>query len=146
MKKVLLSLISVLFTVLPFTAALADSNETFSSGKDWMTRLNDREKIIAIIAPTVLLHRYGVPIQKSPDEYLEKIDKVLEKNPDLAKEDISNIYASTVYYYEPWTRKPLEELELAFLRGETEPSLLNAMPRLTIKHLSREALEEEPQE
>ncbi len=124
------------------TVAFADSNEAFSTGKDWVNHMNSREKIISIVAPTIVLHQYGIPIQQSPDKYVSKIDRALAKNPDLAKEDISNIFASTVYYYEPWTRKPLEELELAFLRGETEPGLLNAMPRLSIKQLSREALEE----
>jgi hypothetical protein len=145
MKSYILSLLSFLILLTaPLSIARAEQ-ETFSSGSDWRTRMSDREKIIAIIAPTIVLQNYGIPIRQDPDSYVERIDQVLEKNPELEKEDVTNLFTSTVYYYEPWTRKPLEELELALLRGETNIKI-SPIPRLTINELSREALDEMPQE
>ena len=51
---------------------------------------------------------YGVPFRHTPPEYVKAMDKVLLYNPYLEKEDVANIFASTVYAYEPESRPGFE--------------------------------------
>lgn len=83
------------------SSAYADN---FATGKDWTQRMSKREKFLAVFAPYILYHRYGVPFRKPPQEYISDIDKILVGNPYLEVEDVANIFASTVYTFEPESR------------------------------------------
>ena len=98
---------------LPLQAGTANS-ENFATGKQWVEKMTRGEKFISIYAPMILFHRYGINFRKDPQEYIETIDRVLLNNPYLEKEDVSNIFASTVYAYEPESRRAFSIFELQF--------------------------------
>ena len=105
-------------------------SETFTTGRDWLQKMSKGEKFISVYAPMILFHRYGVNFRKTPNEYAETIDKVLLENPYLEKEDVANIFASTVYAYEPESRRAFAIMKIAFDQETLKPYLLiNAHPR-----------------
>jgi hypothetical protein len=110
------------------TNALAAS-DTFTTGKDWTEKMSEKEKFISIVAPMVHYSHYGVPFQHTPPEYVSVIDRVLLYNPYLEKEDMANIFASTVYAFEPESRPAFENLNREAEYRRT------GLPLLTIKHL-----------
>ena len=99
-------------------------SEAFSSGKNWLQKMSRGEKFISIYAPMILFHRYGINFRKSPNEYIEKIDEALINNPYLEKEDVANIFASTVYTYEPETRRAFKLMEMEFAHQDLSPHLM----------------------
>jgi len=90
------------------------SVETFTTGKDWEERMSPREKIIAALAPAILLDKYGVPLRRPISEYIPTMDQVVLNNPYLENEDVANIFVSTVYASEPELRSSLDALEIQF--------------------------------
>jgi hypothetical protein len=108
------------------TSGAAASSEVFQSGKDWSDSLSPNEKMMALVPPAILFRSYHVPLARNLPEYIPLIDRVLLYNPELGKEDIANIFASTLYHYEPQTRPALEFMETEFLRGNyhTRPANL----------------------
>lgn len=100
------------------------ASDAFTTGKDWTQKMSKGEKFISIYAPMILFHRYGVNFRKSPSEYSETIDKVLLENPYLEKEDVSNIFASTVYAYEPESRRAFMIMKAESADGYLKPTLL----------------------
>ena len=98
-------------------------SDTFTTGKDWVKKMSKGEKFISVYAPMILLHRYGINFRKTPNEYLESIDRVLINNPYLEKEDVANIFASTVYAYEPETRHAFQLMEVELARQDLSPHL-----------------------
>ena len=99
-------------------------SDTYTTGKDWLQKMSKGEKFISVYAPMILLHRYGVNFRKSPSEYAQTIDKVLLDNPYLEKEDVANIFASTVYAYEPESRSAFRLIETEVANPEFSSSLL----------------------
>ncbi len=112
--------------------------ETFTTGKDWTEKMSSGEKLISLVAPTMLFQRTHVPLRLKLPEYIPILDKVILFNPQLEKEDVANIFASTVYKFEPESRPYLEWMETAFLRGHLsgDPRFT---PRLTIQDYLKEA-------
>src|SRR3989338_5111435 len=106
-SKIILAALMVWLALWPCPAH-ADS---FVTGKDWVQRMTPREKLMAVLAPMILLHRIGVPIRRSPEHYVVTIDRVVLVNPYLEKEDLANIFASSVYAYEPQTRPYLAAID-----------------------------------
>lgn len=103
------------------------STAPFSTGAEWSDRMTEGEKFLSVAVPMATLIEYGVPIRMPLQAYIPTLDRVIERNPQLGKEDVANIFASTVYIYEPQTRRRLDELEERFLRGNFEkgvPELL----------------------
>jgi hypothetical protein len=88
--------------------------ESFATGKDWTKRMTKKEKFLAVFAPYILYHRYGVEFRKPPQEYISDIDNVLMVNPYLEIEDVANIFASTVYTLEPESRPAFHAAARAF--------------------------------
>jgi hypothetical protein len=126
-------LLIVLFVTFNIRAGYANS-ETFSTGKEWVEKMSKGEKFISVYAPMILFYRYGVNFRKTPGEYTETIDKVLLNNPYLEKEDIANIFASTVYAYEPESRPAFRQMAMELSSGEFSPHLLitpNSTPEVT---------------
>lgn len=111
------------------------STDTFTTGKDWTQRMSLREKFISIFAPSLLFHRYGVPLRRPINDYIRTIDKVLMENPYLEKEDVSNIFASTIYAYEPESRPALDSLERALKERKTyeEEFTASLLPHLVVR-------------
>ena len=99
-------------------------SETFTTGKEWTEKMSKGEKFISIYAPMILFHRYGVNFRKTPNEYAETIDRVLLENPYLEKEDVANIFASTVYTYEPESRRAFAIMKTEFEQESLKPALL----------------------
>lgn len=101
------------------TAVQAAGEDTFTTGRDWVEKMSSKEKFISIVAPLILFTRYGVPFHHTPPEYIDMIDRILYYNPYLEHEDVANIFASTMYAYEPESRPALEnmERELRYQRG-----------------------------
>ncbi len=108
---------------------------TFTTGKDWRQRMSLKEKFISIFAPSLLFHRYGVPLRRPINDYIQTIDKVLMENPYLEKEDVSNIFASTIYAYEPESRPALDSLERALKERKTyeEEFATSLLPHLVVR-------------
>ena len=104
-KKILfsLALLGLLAGVSPSRA----STDTFKSGSEWTDELSANEKMMALVPPAMLFHSYHIPLRRNLPEYVPLIDRVLLYNPELGKEDIANIFASTLYHYEPETRPAL---------------------------------------
>ena len=82
------------------------------------------EKFISVYAPMILFHRYGVNFRKTPTEYAATIDRVLLENPYIEKEDVANIFASTVYTYEPESREAFAIMKTEFDQENLRPTLL----------------------
>ena len=99
-------------------------SDVFTTGKDWVDKMSKGEKFISVYAPMIIFHRYGVSFRKTPDEYIETMEKVLIDNPYLEKEDVSNIFVSMVYAYEPESRPVFRLMEAEFARQEFSPYLL----------------------
>ena len=135
--------IGVLALCLLTARVSAAAPETFTTGEDWAKRMTRNEKLMSLLAPTVFLQNYGVPIQRPPQFYAPLIDKAVAYNPKLLNEDIASIFASTVYYFEPQTRPALDELETNFLRGDLN---YHPLPQLTIQHQLREQPEPQQEE
>ena len=115
----------------------ASYEENFSTGGDWLKRLSTKEKYISLLPPTLLFNEFDIHLRHSLPEYIVLIDNILLRNPQLEIEDVGNIFASTVYLFEPQNREALKKLEMDFLRGEMEnkPYL---PPRLTIDEVLAE--------
>ena len=99
-------------------------SETFTTGKDWIQKMSKGEKFISVYAPMILFHRYGVNFRKTPNEYTDTIDRVLLENPYLEKEDVANIFASTVYTYEPESRRAFAIMKRDVAQETLRPALL----------------------
>ena len=99
-------------------------SETFTTGKEWLQKMSKGEKFISVYAPMIIFHRYGINFRKTPNEYAATIDQILLKNPYLEKEDIANIFASTVYTYEPESRRALAIMKMEFEQENLMPYLL----------------------
>ena len=99
-------------------------SETFTTGKEWTEKMSKGEKFISVYAPMILFHRYGVNFRKTPNEYAKTIDRVLLENPYLEKEDVANIFASTVYTYEPESRRAFTIMKTEFEQESLKPTLL----------------------
>ena len=125
MKSKYLVYLLVSLSLISGTAAYSSSySETFTTGKYWIQKMSKGEKFISIYAPMIQLHRYGVNFRKTPIEYADTIDRVLLENPYLEKEDVANIFASTVYTYEPESRRAFAIMKLEFSQEDLRPALL----------------------
>lgn len=138
LKKRVFCLLVVLFLSGASAARAADS-ETFATGKDWDQRMSLRQKIIALIAPSVLFHKYNVPMQRPIADYIPTIDRVLMENPYLETEDVSNIFASTLYAYEPESRPALDWMAMEFARRKMIYEEVSAPSLVLIKTPSDDA-------
>ena len=113
-------------------AAQADYSETFTTGKNWLERFSLRQKFISLVAPAMLLRKFKVQLRRPLAAYIPTIDRVLVENPYLENEDIANIFASTVYAYEPESRKTLEWMQMEFAWRNT-PFTEGYSPRLLLR-------------
>jgi hypothetical protein len=109
-------------------------NREFVTGEDWAERMSPNEKYIALIPPSLSFAEYDVHLRLSLPQYILLIDQVMERNPRLQDEEVANIFASTIYIFEPENRPKLKEMEESFLKGDYEPEHLRA-PRLLIDDL-----------
>ena len=133
MKKILAALI---FMGALTASCLAYDND-LTTGKDWVERMSQREKFMSLIPPALLFSEYNVHLRLSLPQYLLLIDRVMERNPKLESEGLSNIFASTIYFFEPQNREALKTMELNFLRGNLETKPYHT-PRLTIEDILEE--------
>ena len=117
MKKLLFFSIFVLLS----SPSQAASSDNFTTGHDWLQRMSPREKYISLVAPMSVMHRYGVPMHLSPEGYIPVIDKIMRVNPQLANEDVANVFASALYRLEPDSRPSLDAMEREFLKGSYDP-------------------------
>ena len=135
-NKVAISLLGLFLFAQPVSAYL----ETFTTGKDWAQRMTVKEKFLSLFAPTLLFHKYGVPLRRPIVEYIQTIDRVLLNNPYLEKEDVANIFASTVYAYEPQSRPAIDYLEsqLKQRKNYEEGLAVSLLPHLLVRNASRD--------
>ena len=135
MKK---SVVIVLLALgLSHTAMAANHEEIFTSGREWSREMSRREKFISLTAPALLFERYDVHLRHALPQYVSWIDTILARNPRLENEDVGNIFASTVYLFEPENRLALKTMEMNFLRGDMENNTLYP-PRLSIEDTPEE--------
>ncbi|OIO37266.1 MAG: hypothetical protein AUJ72_04870 [Candidatus Omnitrophica bacterium CG1_02_46_14] len=123
-SKYLVYLLTGVFLLLGAETSFPVSSDTFTSGKDWNEKMSKGEKFISVYAPMILFHRYGINFRKTPDEYAETLDQVLMENPYLEKEDVVNIFASTVYAYEPESRRAFVIMKMELANEYLKPALL----------------------
>lgn len=110
MKKLLVPFLIALLAWTVFTTAADAKTSTFTTGRDWVERMSEAEKFMAIVAPMSVFHHAGVRFRLRPEEYIPQVERVLTNNPYLEIEDVSNVFASTVYAYEPESRMVFEHL------------------------------------
>ena len=113
LKYIFVLLTQIAASLISLNMSWANS-ESFTTGKEWVEKMSKGEKFISVYAPMILFHRYGINFRKTPQEYINTIDSVLLNNPYLEKEDVSNIFASTIYAYEPESRRAFQILEMQF--------------------------------
>ncbi len=114
-KNLTFFIVLSLFMALP---ALSQAEEkTFVQGKDWRHYMSQREKFMSLIPPALLFSEYDVHLKLSLPQYIQLIDRVVKLNPQLENEEVSSIFASTVYLFEPQNRPALKTMEMNFLRG-----------------------------
>lgn len=135
MKRFLLPVLMILLCAAPLHAS---SEKGFVTGEDWNRRLSVREKYLSLVPPALLFADYDVHLKLSLPQYIFLIDRIMERNPRLADEEVSNIFASTIYLFEPANRAALTRMEMDFLKGDFLPPALS--PQLTVE----ETLEEVP--
>ena len=135
MKKRLVIYLSAL-ALLAACPARADYDETLSTGKDWVKHMSPREKFMSLIPPALLFNEYDIRLRHSLPQYIQWMDYILLSTPQLEKEDVSNIFASTVYLFEPENREALRAMETNYLRGDYDRKI--RAPRLTIEEALRE--------
>ena len=124
--------------------ARAEYDGTLSTGKDWLKHMSPKEKFVSLVPPTLLFTEYDVHLRHSLPQFIQWMDNILLRNPQLEKEDVNNIFASTIYLLEPENREALKTMESDFLRGDYETGRVQA-PRLTIEDVVRE-ISREPQQ
>jgi hypothetical protein len=123
-SKYLVYLLTSFFLLIGAETGSLASSETFTTGKDWTQKMSKGEKFLSIYAPMILFHRYGINFRKTPDQYAETLDRVLMENPYLEKEDVANIFASTVYAYEPESRRAFVIMKMELANEYLKPALL----------------------
>jgi hypothetical protein len=125
---------ALVLTVLLLSAPAAASNSDLVTGEDWVKRMSDREKFMSLVPPAVLFSDYDVHLTLSLPRYIFLIDRLMGRNPRLADEEVANLFASTIYFFEPENRSALREMEMSFLEGDFE-SRRGERLRLTIEEL-----------
>lgn len=118
-------------------AAHADYDEGFNTGKDWVHHMSQREKFMSLLPPTMLFDEYDIHLRHSLPEYIVLLDHILLRNPQLENEEMTNVFASAVYLFEPQNREALKTLEIDLLRGDPEDKTTHP-PKLTIEELLKE--------
>lgn len=127
-------LLQLAIFALSLTSAVCQASiDTFTTGEDWKQRMTEREKLIALIAPTILFEKYKVPLKYTPDRYIPTIEMVISNNPYLEKEDVANIFASTVYAYEPGSRKALDWMAYEFSKTREALYIEKIRPYLLLR-------------
>ncbi len=106
-------------------------SKTFLTGKEWNDWMSEREKFMALLVPTILFEEYGVRLKHSLLNYIPLINRILLYNPELGEEEVSSIFASAVYRYEPESRVALRTMEMNFLQGNFDLKPLSG-PRLSL--------------
>ena len=94
-------------------------------------------KIYLVDGARPAFERYDVHIRHALPQYVSWINTILARNPRLEKEDLGNIFASTVYLFEPENRLALKTMEMNFLRGDLESKPLE-LPQLNIEETPEE--------
>jgi hypothetical protein len=121
----------------PNVGAETSPEEPFVSGKEWLEEMSPREKFMSLIPPALLFSEYQVDLRLSLPQYIFLVDRAVEQNPEFEREDITNIFASTIYLFEPQNRPALRKMETSFLRGDLDPMPVT-VPRLTVDKLLKE--------
>lgn len=136
MRKILFMFILMALAAVPCRAY----EKEFVTGQDWVEHMSNREKFMSLVPPTFLFAEYDVDLKLSLPQYMTLIDHVMERNPKLESEGLSNIFASTIFFFEPQNRQALKTMEMNFLRGELETKPYHS-PRLSIQDVLKEASE-----
>ena len=138
-KKIILLIVSLVLSCMA-TSSFLNAEESFVTGKDWTKNMSKNEKFLAVVAPYILYHRYGVSFRKQPQEYISDIDKILMVNPYLEAEDVANIFASAVYTYEPESRPAFQAMARQFQYENLSHGEV-VYPRLLLKPSSQDGTE-----
>ena len=134
--------LGVFLTLLCLSGAVnAFGYAEFMTGEDWAKNMSMREKYLSLIPPTWMFSQYDVHLKMSLPQYIFLIDRVVQRNPQLRGEDITNIFASTVYLFEPENRPALKTMEMNFLKGDYSDESMHR-PHLTIEDVLGEGFEE----
>ncbi len=126
------------FFLSPLPGAAHTATQEFVTGQDWTEHMSVREKYMSLIPPAILFSEYDVHLKLALPQYIFLIDKVMLLNPQLQGEEMSSIFASTIYLFEPGNRPALKTMEMTYLKGNFEPPYLTT-PTLTIEELLSEA-------
>ena len=134
MKKTIFLLIGLM--LLCGAVRAATDYETFATGKDWTQHMSPREKFISLLVPTLVFSQYDVHLRHSLPQYIYWINNILGKNPQLESAEVSNIFASTIYLFEPENRLALKNMEMNFLRGDLDSKPLHLDMDEVLKEIS----------
>lgn len=91
---------------------IASAQTTTFQGKGWQA-MTHKEKFACVLATIVWMDACKVPLSKSPNTYIAKIDEILSLRPDMQDKDVAAIFASVVYQNEPGSRQALQSLQIS---------------------------------
>src|SRR3989338_1194133 len=93
---------ATVFLVFLMSQTVAAQVATFQ-GKEWKA-MTHKEKFGCVLATIVWMDACRVPLSKSPNTYIAKIDEILSLRPEMQDKDVAAIFASVVYQNEPQAR------------------------------------------
>jgi hypothetical protein len=92
-----------------WSSGAADAS-TFT-GAEWRG-MSPREKLYCVLSAIVALDREGVPLHRSPRQYIAAIDRAVASEREAERQDVAAIFARAVYRGEPASRGALRALTL----------------------------------
>ena len=105
---IFLSLSSAAFAETKLKTAKVKSPSAMTN-VDWLL-MSQKEKAYCLVSIMQSLHKQGIPLAKSPEDYAVLIDKVVD-SPELKANTVKNILTSIIYANEPQSRPAINALQ-----------------------------------
>jgi len=99
----------VLFLVVSSILSVSAFAEPQLTGQSWID-MNNKDRLVFVTSTMELFQANGATLTKSPFDYMVLLDKYLEAHPDLAGEELGNLFINMLWESEPEARGSLEPL------------------------------------
>ena len=107
--KLFLVLIYLSLAILPTLNAKTLDPVT---GQEWLT-MSKEEKGAYMFSAMEVLKEHGVPLGKTPDQYIVLIGSEIADSPDALQAYVTNILALVVYEKEPGSRTAIDKINIS---------------------------------
>ncbi len=115
MRKIEKIIFGLLLAFFCFAAAAPSKIVKIPTGLEWLEK-SIGERFDDVLACMALLNQNNVPMNQTPDDYYNDLEKKLKRNPGLNDVEITVILADSLYEKEPSSRPAVDRL-----RSETSP-------------------------